>query len=42
MHGSRAPLVHIKMAQYIYIILTVYPVEVIHKVGAEVMNAYLS
>lgn len=37
MNGTKSPLVHVKMAQYLYIILTVYPTDVIAKVGPEVV-----
>ena len=42
MNGTKSPLVHVKMAQYLYIILTVYPIDVIAKVGPEVVQTYLS
>ena len=42
MSASRSPNVHIKMAQYLYLILTLYPLDVLNRVGSQVVNTYLA
>jgi hypothetical protein len=34
MGATKSPLVHIKMAQYLYLILTLYPLDVLNRVGS--------